>query len=182
MGAPAPRRIGPFKSEQLAALSPGQWRPLLLLDNVACAVRGELFRAAGGFPRTSHGEDALLAYDLLHAGWALVHEPSALVEHGHAYDAGNVADRYRLDAAFFRERFGYCVRASALATLKGFLAEHWGDRRWLAMHDIEDKAGFLIRSRRLRWAQVRAQREGSRGPVGRLPAPRPLPRPQELGA
>jgi rhamnosyltransferase len=179
MGAQAPRRIGPFGPEELATLSPAQWRPLLLLDNVACAVRGELFRAAGGFSRTSHGEDALLAYDLLHAGWALVHEPTALVEHGHAYDASSVTDRYRLDAAFFRERFGYRVRASGLDVLKGFLAEHWRDRRWLAMHDLEDKAGFMVRSRRLRWAQVRAQREGSRGPMGRLPAPRPLPRPPE---
>ena len=182
MGAHQPRRTGPFGRGQLAALTPDGWRALLLLDDVACAVRGALFRAAGGFPPTSHGEDALLAYDLLHAGWALAHEPAAVVEHGHAYDAGNVAERYRLDAAFFRERFGLRVRGGALSVLKGYLAETRRDRRWLATHAVADPDGFLAESRRLRWAQVRAQRQGSRGPLGTLPAPRPLPGPQELGA
>lgn len=182
MGSDRPRRTGPFRREELAALSPAQWRPLLLLDDVACAVRGALFRAVGGFPATSHGEDALLAYDLLHAGWALAHEPAAVVEHGHVYDASTVADRYRLDAAFFRERFGYCARPSAVSALKGYLSERRRDRSWLDAHSVEDRADFAARSRRLRWAQVRAQRQGSLGPVGRLPAPRPLPGPQELRA
>ena len=180
MGAASPRRIGPFRREELAALSPAQWRGLLLLDDVACAVRGALFRAAGGFPRTGHGEDALLAYDLLHAGWALAHEPAAVVEHGHAYDAASVAARYRLDAAFFRERFGYRVRGGPLATLKGFVAERRRDGRWAESHGVHDRAAFRRSSRRLRWAQVAAQREGSRGPLGRLPDPRPLPGPREL--
>jgi rhamnosyltransferase len=182
MGAAAPRRVGPFRREELAALAPEGWRGLLLLDDVACAVRGALFRAAGGFPRTTHGEDALLAYDLLHAGWSLAHEPAAVVEHGHAYDARSVADRYRIDAAFFRERFGLRVRGGPLATLKGFVAERRRDGRWAAAHGVDDRLAFLRSSRRLRWAQVRAQREGSRGPLGRLPEPRPLPGPLELRA
>ena len=182
MGASAPRLVGPFRREELAALPPERLRGLLLLDDVACAVRGALFRAAGGFPRTGHGEDALLAYDLLAAGWALAHEPAALVEHGHAYDSRSVADRYRLDAAFFRERFGCRVRGGPLATLKGFLAERRRDGRWAQAHAVDDRRAFRRASRHLRWAQVRAQRDGSRGPLGSAPEPRPLPGPQELRA
>jgi rhamnosyltransferase len=178
--AEAPRRTGPLPRERLARLSPAQWRPLLLLDDVACAVRAALFRRVR-FRRTSHGEDALLAYDLLCGGWALEHEPAAVVEHGHAYDADGVRRRYREDAAFFRQSFGLRVRGGPLAVLKGVRAEHSRDRRWLAEHG--DSNGVDHRAaRRLRWAQVLAQRAGSRGPLGRLPEPRAVPTPAELGA
>ncbi len=172
-----PRRTGPFPRAELEALSPRAWRGRLLLDDVACAVRGALFRAAGGFVPTSHGEDVLFAHDLLCAGWALVHEPRALVEHGHAYDARSVRARYRDDAAFFRERFGLRVRPTALSALKGYLAETRADRAWLARHPEHDRPGARRESARLRRAQLAAQREGSRGPLGRRPAPRPLPAP-----
>ncbi|MHC5209699.1 MAG: glycosyltransferase family 2 protein [Planctomycetota bacterium] len=174
-GSASPRRTGPFTHAELSRLTPARWRGLLLLDDVCCAVRGAVFRAAGGFPDTMHGEDVLLAYDLLWAGWALQHEPAAVVEHGHAYDAENVGERYEADARFFRERFGLRVRPGPLSVLKGIRAETARDRRWLAAHGgtAEDARA----SRALRRAQVEAQRRGSRGALGRLPDPRPLPGP-----
>jgi len=175
------RRTGPFAREQLARLPPEEWRARLLLDDVACAVRGALFRG-GGFRRTSHAEDALLAYDLLWAGWALEHEPAAVVEHGHAYDAQSVQRRYRDDAVFFRKTFGLRVRPDLLSVLKGVNAELRRDRQWLARHGGAPGNGSLKAARELRWAQVLAQREGSRGPAGRPPDPLPLPSPAELGA
>jgi rhamnosyltransferase len=175
-----PRRTGPFTREQLESLDADEWRPLLLLDDVACAVRGPLFRA-GGFRRTPHAEDALLAYDLLWAGWALAHEPAAVVEHGHRYDAATVQRRYFDDALFFRKAFGLRTRPDLLSVLKGVNAELRRDREWLAAHPEAAGADGLRDARELRWAQVLAQREGSRGPLGRLPEPRPLPSPAELG-
>ena len=179
--AAQPRRTGPLEREAAARLTPAQWRPLLLLDDVACAVRAALFGRVR-FRRTSHGEDALLAYDLLRGGWALEHEPAAVVEHGHRYDEQSVQRRYHDDAAFFRERFGLRVRGGPLAMLKGLRAELARDHRWLARNAGPEGAAQRRAARRLRWAQVQAQREGSKGPLGRLPEPRAVPSPAELGA
>jgi len=173
-----PRRTGPLDASERARMSASDWRGMLMLDNVACAVRAELFRELG-FRRTPHGEDALLAYDLLCAGWALQHEPRAVVEHGHAYDAESVAPRYRDDARFFREAFGMRVRPDLLSVLKGYHVELRRDRRWLTEHPDQAPPDALRSARRLRWAQVLAQREGSRGPLGSLPEPRPLAAPTE---
>ncbi len=175
------RRTGPLPPDRLERLSPEEWRGLLLLDDVACAVREPLFRRVG-FRRTPHAEDALLAYDLLWGGWALQHEPAALVEHGHRYDAASVRRRYFDDALFFRKVFGLRVRPDLLSVLKGVNAELRRDRRWLAEHPDAAGNGALRAARELRWTQVLAQREGSRGPLGTRPEPRPVPAPNELGA
>ncbi|MGQ0553746.1 MAG: glycosyltransferase family 2 protein [Planctomycetota bacterium] len=177
-----PVRTGPFARSDVAGWTPAAWRARLRLDDVACAVRADLFRAVGGFPRTPHGEDALLAFDLLSAGWALQHEPAAVVEHGHAYEPAGAAARYAADARFFRERFGLRVRSGPLAQLKGYLAETRRDRHWLDAHPEIPRRAAVAESRRLRWAQVRAQCLGSRGPLGALPVPRPLPAPPNSGA
>ena len=96
-----------------------QWRREVLLDNIACAVRADLFRASGGFAAASHGEDVLFAYDLLCSGWSLVHQPAAVVEHGHDYDHRSVQKRYRADAVFFREQFGLRVRSNWISLFIG---------------------------------------------------------------
>ena len=174
-----PRRTGPLSPQQAGELTPERWRPLLLLDDIACAVRADVFRASG-YRSTRHGEDALLAYDLLCAGWALCHEPAAVVEHGHSYDADSVVPRYRDDARFFRETFGYRVRPDLLSVLKGYNAELRRDRRWLAEHPGQAPPDAMAAARRLRWSQVLAQREGSRGPLGELPRPRAVPGPLQV--
>ena len=179
--AAEPARTGPLAREVLDRLAPEDWRPLLMLDDVLSAVRAPLFRRVG-FRRTMHVEDALLAYDLLWAGWALQHEPRAVVEHGHEYDAESVAPRYRQDAIFFRKAFGWRVRPDLLSVLKGVNAELRRDRQWLAGHGREGGDGTMKAARELRWAQVLAQREGSLGPLGRPPVPLPAPVPAELGA
>ncbi|GJM22356.1 MAG: hypothetical protein DHS20C15_22710 [Planctomycetota bacterium] len=172
------RQVGPFSAQELEALRPQAWRGRLLLDSVACAVRGALFREVG-FRDTDFGEDALLAYDLLWGGWALAHEPRAVVEHGHVYDPQSVRARYEQDARFFREQFGLRVRPHLLARLKGFLAELRADKRW----QREQGAGAALNGNlALRWAQVVAQQAGSVGPLGGLPHVRRVPGPQELAA
>ncbi len=185
-GGAEPRSVGPLAAGARDALSPEEWRALLLLDDVCCALRAPLFRAVGGYRRTSHGEDALMAFDLLHAGWSLAFQPDAVVEHGHVYDATSVVPRYRDDASFFREAFGYRVRPDLISVLKGYNAELSRDRRTLTgrpeLLGGRSLTMVLAEARTLRWAQVMAQRQGSRGPVGTLPVPRPLPSPRTSGS
>ena len=174
-----PRRTGPFAAEEREAMDGEQWRREVLLDNIACAVRADLFRASGGFAAASHGEDVLFAYDLLCSGWSLVHQPAAVVEHGHDYDHRSVQKRYRADAVFFREQFGLRVRSNWISALKGFLSEVSHDRDFLRSEALTVPQSWSM-CLRLRWAQVMAQREGSRGPLGSLPVPRKFPTPEEM--
>ncbi|RKY20300.1 MAG: hypothetical protein DRQ55_08155 [Planctomycetota bacterium] len=178
-----PRRSGPFSPEQLAAFNPSRWREVLLLDDVACAVRAPLF-ASLGFRQASFGEDALLACDLLRAGWAVAHEPRARVEHGHDYTPASVAPRYEQDARFFREQFGLRVRPGLLAAAKGWLAQMLADHHWARAHPQDRSLAMFLDAARLRWAQVAGQRRGSRGPLGAPPDLSPAacrgPRPEQL--
>jgi rhamnosyltransferase len=169
---------GPFSTVELLDLAPIEWRPLLVLDNVCCAIRGALFRRLG-FRPAQHGEDALMAYDLLMAGWALVHEPDAVVEHGHAYDPDGARERYRADARFFRERFGLRIRPTRLSALKGLAGEVRRDLTWIGAHRDEREGGELADALALRWAQVWGQHRGSKGPLGSLPDRREVPRPED---
>lgn len=179
--AAEPVRTGPLSPDQRRALSPRGWLELLRLDCVACAVRGPLFSAVG-FRTTPFGEDALLAFDLLSAGWALQHEPAAVVAHGHEYDRASVADRYAQDARFFREAFGVRVRGGPLSVVKGWLAQLKADSRWFAGAGADADRDELRRAVFLRWAQVVGQWRGSRGPLGGPPSPRAVPGPEELAA
>ncbi len=173
------RLTGPFEALQLRGFEARDWRDVVLLDNVCCAIRGELFRRTG-FRPTRHGEDVLMAYDLLWSGWALAHEPDAVVEHGHEYDPESVAERYRGDAKFFRERFGLRVRPSRWSAVRGLVYELRRDLAWLREFPEDRGGGAMRRSLALRWAQVWAQHRGSRGPLGILPDRRDVPRPEQL--
>lgn len=179
--AAARQRTGPFAAEAWAAFTPGQWRSVVRLDSVACAVRGELFRRCG-FPQADFGEDALLAADLLRSGWSLLHEPEAVVEHGHDYEPRVAAARYEQDATFFRRRFGLRLRAGRLDVLKGWLAQMRADHRWVSGQPGLRTPALFLRAAALRWAMVAAQARGSRGPLGSLPRPRALPGPAELAS
>ncbi|MFT7464534.1 MAG: rhamnosyltransferase [Pseudohongiellaceae bacterium] len=181
MASTKARSTGPLSVGDVAAMTPRQWRSVLLLDNIACAVRGTLFRQEG-FRQAAFGEDALLAFDLLCSGWALAHEPRATVRHGHEYDPALAGERYEIDARFFRERFGLAVRPGLLQLAKGFAAQVLADRRWLVANGEWGEPGLLKSSARLRWAQSVAQWRGSRGPLGSLPSRCALPRPEELAA
>lgn len=175
------RRTGPFDPAALARFSPADWRGAVLLDDVACAVRGALFRRVGMGP-AGFGEDALLAYDLLRGGWALLHEPDAVVEHGHAYDPPTASARYEEDARFFRERFGFRVRPGPLSVVKGWLSQMLADHHWAVAHPDERSLKLVARAAALRWAQVLGQWRGSRGPAGAPPVARDVPSPDTLGA
>ena len=173
------RRTGPFDDDTLARFTARDWRGAVLLDDVACAVRGALFRRVG-MRDADFGEDVLLAYDLLCGGWSLLHEPEAVVEHGHEYSPAGAAARYEQDARFFRERFGFRVRPGPLSMVKGWLAEMLGDHHWAVAHPDERSLAMFAGAARLRWAQVCGQRRGSRGRLGALPEARDLPSPDAL--
>jgi hypothetical protein len=179
LAAAEARRIGPFEADELASFSPDAWRDAVLLDDVACAVRAPLFGQVG-FRQAAFGEDALLACDLLRAGWALVHEPDAVVEHGHEYAPVSVAPRYEQDARFFREQFGLRVRPGLLAVAKGWLAQMLADHHWAVAHPEDRSLAMFRGAASLRWAQVMGQWRGSKGPLGGPPDRRPAPRPEEL--
>ena len=181
MASDAPRRTGPMSPTELDGFSARQWRSVLLLDSIACAVRGALFRQCG-YRQAAFGEDALLAFDLLSGGWALAHEPGATVRHGHEYEPALAAERYETDARFFRERFGLAVRPNLVQLAKGYGSGVLADRRWLIANGEWGASGLLGDSSRLRWAQALGQWRGSRGPMGCLPERRSLPRPEELAA
>ncbi|TAJ23497.1 MAG: glycosyltransferase, partial [Planctomycetota bacterium] len=55
------------------------------------------------FPRTWFGEDVLLARALLEAGWTVVYDAAATVEHSHDYDARETRERARIDGRFNAE-------------------------------------------------------------------------------
>ncbi len=179
--AAEPRRIGPLDEVARTGLTPAQWRARVCLDDIACALRADLFRRMGGYRAARHGEDALMAYDLLSAGWALEHEPGAVVEHGHEYTVDDVGLRYEADAVFFRERFGFASRPSWLSVAKGVLAAARRDRALARLHP--ERPGTIDGRplSALRRAQVWAQYRGSRGPLGSLPERRAVPTPADLG-
>lgn len=172
-------QVGPFDREARARFTPQVWQRMCVLDDVACAVRSSLFSALG-YPAASFGEDALLSHDLLSAGWALVHEPDAVVEHGHEYTPNAAGARYEQDARFFRERFGLVLRPSGASVLRGLLVQLLADYHWATAHPDERTLKLFLQALKLRWATVTGQRRGSRGSVGVLPAPRSVFAPPEV--
>ncbi|MDP6978293.1 MAG: glycosyltransferase [Myxococcota bacterium] len=92
-----------------ARMNPHERRLLCDMSNVASAVRRNLWERHP-FPRTVFGEDVLMARGLLEAGFTLVYDPQACVEHTHDDTAETLFERGRLDGAFNARWFGrICV-------------------------------------------------------------------------
>ncbi|MEE8466973.1 MAG: glycosyltransferase, partial [Planctomycetota bacterium] len=89
-------------SETYAALPPQERRLLYNFNDVASAVRRELWERHP-FPRTNFGEDVLMARALLEAGFAIVYDAQATVEHSHDYDARELYERAWIDGRFNAE-------------------------------------------------------------------------------
>lgn len=85
-----------------AALSPHERRLLYNFNDVASAVRRELWERHP-FPRTSFGEDVLMARALLEAGYTVVYDDQAVVEHSHDYDPAESYARAFIDGRFNAE-------------------------------------------------------------------------------
>ncbi|HVS11454.1 MAG TPA: glycosyltransferase [Planctomycetota bacterium] len=144
-----------------AALSAHEKRLLYNFNDVASAIRRELWERHP-FPRTEFGEDVLMARALLEAGWTVVYDDRATVEHSHDYSAAETVSRARIDGRFNAEWLDRtCVASAADAAV---LAE-----RQLA-RDREGLVGFglsgealeheLERARELRRAAFLGLHEG----------------------
>ena len=82
-----------------AALNPHERRLLFNCNDVAAAYRRDLWEHHP-FPRTEFGEDVLMARALIEAGYTVVYDDLATVEHSHDYDPEAMRTRARIDGAF----------------------------------------------------------------------------------
>ena len=80
-------------------------RVLYNFNDVASALRRELWERHP-FPRTNFGEDVLLARALIEAGFHVVYDADAFVEHSHDYDADQTYRRAYVDGRFNAEWLG----------------------------------------------------------------------------
>ena len=88
--------------EEYERMTPDERRLLYNFNDVASALRRELWERCP-FPRTQFGEDVLLARNLLEAGYAIVYEADAAVEHSHDYGVEETRKRARIDGRFSAE-------------------------------------------------------------------------------
>ncbi len=84
------------------ALGPHERRLLYNFNDVASAVRRDLWERHP-FPRTNFGEDILMARALLEAGFTVVYDDEATVEHSHDYGPEEMHARAEIDARFNAE-------------------------------------------------------------------------------
>lgn len=85
-----------------ASMSTHEKRLLYNFNDVASAVRRELWERHP-FPRTWFGEDVLMARALLEAGFTVVYDDEASVEHSHDYGEKEMSERAQIDARFNAE-------------------------------------------------------------------------------
>ncbi len=149
-----------------ARMSPHEKRVLCNFNDVASAIRRELWELHP-FPRTSFGEDVLMARALLEAGFTVVYDDQAIVEHSHDYTPEEMRARASIDGKFNAEWLGRtCVASRADA--------HELARRQLDL-DAALVGDALPRARELRLAAFEGLYEGGRTEK-RRPATRILPR------
>lgn len=100
---------------EYAALGPHERRLLYNFNDVASAIPRELWELHP-LPRTSFGEDVLMARALLEAGWTVVYDDVATVEHSHDYGPAEMRKRAEVDGRFNAEWLGrLCVASEAEA-------------------------------------------------------------------
>ena len=172
--APGRRETRIADEEAYRAMSPHERRLLYNFNDVASAVRRELWERHP-FPRTSFGEDVLMARALLEAGFTVVYDDEAAVEHSHDYDAVETRSRARIDGRFNAEWLGRtCVSSRADART---LVERQLERDRAALEAAGLAGGALrsevARARRLREAAFDGLHEGGRSST-RFPGTRLL--------
>lgn len=86
-------------------MSPIERRLFYNFNDVASAIRRELWELHP-FPRTSFGEDVLMARALLEAGFTVVYDDKATVEHSHDYGPKETRARAVIDGRFNAEWLG----------------------------------------------------------------------------
>ncbi len=159
-----------------AGLSPEERRQLYNFNDVASALRRELWERHP-FPRTDFGEDVLLARALLEAGWTVVYDADAAVEHSHDYDEAESYRRGAIDGRFNAEWLDrVCIRVPQdVEILTARLAA--ADAEALAGMGIvpERRPALVERATRLRRATIQGLYDGGTS-ARRRPATRVLAR------
>jgi glycosyltransferase involved in cell wall biosynthesis len=110
--------------ELYAAMNAHDRRLLYNFNDVASAIPRALWKRHP-FPRAEFGEDLLMARALLEAGFTVVYDDEATVEHSHDYTGEQMLGRARIDARFNAEWLDRtCVesRADAEALVERQLA------------------------------------------------------------
>ncbi|MCC7011572.1 MAG: glycosyltransferase family 2 protein [Planctomycetes bacterium] len=158
----APHESDPRTVGDVDALVGARRAEFLRFNNVASAIRADVFRALP-FPDVAFGEDCAWSARALAAGWKIRFAPQAVVYHAHRYSPASAFERYKVDAQFQRRELGIQVRPSALSALKGFAYEVRQDLRYLARRPGARTVGYALFSPCLRGAQVLGQWVGSRG-------------------
>jgi len=146
-----------------AEMDPEERRQFWLFNDVASAVRRELWERHP-FPRTSFGEDILMARALLEAGYTVVYDSEATVEHSHDYDEAETYKRAFIDGRFNAEWLGrICVLLeSDVDVLVGRVMETQEPAiRELGLPAPETRA-LIVRARVLHAAAFRGLHDGGR--------------------
>jgi glycosyltransferase involved in cell wall biosynthesis len=144
-----------------ARMNAHEKRVLYNFNDVASAIRRELWERHP-FPRTWFGEDVLMARALLEAGFTVVYDDVATVEHSHDYDERESFERARIDGRFNAEwldRICVATNGDALALTERHLAVDRGKLRDARLSDEEYRAE-LDRAARLRAATFHGLHEG----------------------
>ncbi len=149
----------------LAAMDPDERRRLYNFNDVASAIRRELWELHP-FPRTTMGEDVLIGRAILEAGYTVVYDAEATVDHSHDYGPEKMRWRGQVDGRFNAEWMErVCVGGeSDIAVLTDHLVGD--DVRVLRELGTapDDLARLESESRLLRGAIVRGLYEGGLSP------------------
>ena len=145
----------------------------LRFNNVASAIRGEIFRKYP-FPEVEFGEDFAWAARVLTAGYRIAYTSKSVVYHGHSYSPREAYRRYRVDAAFHRAAHGWNMRPNLFSVLRGIAFELKADVDHVR-GDHWHGAKHLLRAPALRAAQVWGQYRGAKD-AGILDPSSPLPK------
>ena len=138
--------------EEFARLDVEGRRALYHFQNVASAVRRDLWERHP-FPRTMMGEDLLIARGLIDAGYAVVYDAEATVDHSHDYGPEKMRWRGNVDGLFNAEWLDrLCVaREEDIGTLVGRMVE----RDLSLLRDEHDLAADELASLRERAEELR---------------------------
>jgi len=155
------REVSLPPSEEYAQLGPHERRLLYNFNDVASAIRRELWERHP-FPRTSFGEDILMARALLEAGHTIVYDARATVEHSHDHDARATYERAWIDGKFNAEWLGrVCVGSMADArTLTGRVSAEDRPRIEALAGNAETRTQLVEQGRALRSAAFRGLHDG----------------------
>lgn len=170
-GYDAGRRVARIEDRHgYELMTPQDRRILCNFNDVASAIRREIWERHP-FPRTSFGEDVLMARAILEAGHDVVYDDRAEVEHSHDYAPEVLRERARIDGRFNAEWLGRtCVAtpSDARALVRRQLEVDDSAMRTMGLDESRRRAE-LERAKALREAVFFGLHEGGRTTRDRRP-------------